>query len=78
MARSSSQTTRYFSFQRFPPLRFETRREQGTVSPALSSGISIGVEARAFEDLKAAVVFGSVAASFTVEDFSVNGLLRAD
>lgn len=30
------------------------------------------------DDLKAAVVFGSVAASFTVEDFSVNGLLRAD
>jgi sugar/nucleoside kinase (ribokinase family) len=30
------------------------------------------------DDLKAAVVFGSVVASFTVEDFSVNGLLRAN
>src|SRR5947209_8301548 len=30
------------------------------------------------QDLKAAVVFGSVVASFAVEDFSVNGLLRAD
>jgi sugar/nucleoside kinase (ribokinase family) len=30
------------------------------------------------DDLKAAVVFGSVVASFAVEDFSVNGLLRAD
>jgi sugar/nucleoside kinase (ribokinase family) len=29
-------------------------------------------------DLKAAVVFGSVVASFAVEDFSVNGLLRAN
>ncbi len=29
------------------------------------------------EDLKAAVVYGSVVASFAVEDFSVNGLLRA-
>jgi sugar/nucleoside kinase (ribokinase family) len=29
-------------------------------------------------DLKAAVVYGSVVASFTVEDFSVHGLLRAD
>lgn len=29
------------------------------------------------EDLKAAVVYGSVVASFTVEDFSVNGLARA-
>lgn len=29
------------------------------------------------ENLKAAIVFGSVVASFTVEDFSVNGLLRA-
>lgn len=30
------------------------------------------------DDLKAAVVYGSVVASFTVEDFSVNGLLRAN
>lgn len=30
------------------------------------------------DNLKAAVVYGTVAASFTVEDFSVNGLLRAD
>jgi sugar/nucleoside kinase (ribokinase family) len=30
------------------------------------------------DDLKSAVAFGSVAASFTVEDFSVNGLLRAN
>jgi sugar/nucleoside kinase (ribokinase family) len=30
------------------------------------------------DDLKAAVVYGTVVASFTVEDFSVNGLLRAD
>lgn len=30
------------------------------------------------DDLKAAVVFGSVVASFAVEDFSVNGLLRAN
>jgi len=29
-------------------------------------------------DLKAAVVFGSVVASFAVEDFSVTGLLRAN
>ncbi|HEX6506412.1 MAG TPA: PfkB family carbohydrate kinase [Chloroflexota bacterium] len=29
-------------------------------------------------DLRAAVVYGSVAASFTVEDFSVHGLIRAD
>jgi sugar/nucleoside kinase (ribokinase family) len=29
------------------------------------------------DDLKAAVVYGTVIASFTVEDFSVNGLLRA-
>jgi sugar/nucleoside kinase (ribokinase family) len=30
------------------------------------------------DHLKAAVVYGTVAASFTVEDFSVNGLLRAN
>lgn len=30
------------------------------------------------DDLKAAVVFGSVVASFTVEDFSVNGLVHAN
>lgn len=29
-------------------------------------------------DLRAAVVYGAVLASFTVEDFSINGLLRAD
>ncbi|MGH2442052.1 MAG: PfkB family carbohydrate kinase [Chloroflexota bacterium] len=29
-------------------------------------------------DLRAAVVFGTVVASFTVEDFSINGLMRAD
>lgn len=30
------------------------------------------------EALRAAVVYGTIVASFTVEDFSVNGLLRAD